>query len=258
LDDETCARALRAIRASLAGGGSRTRAELLADLAGRGVRIDSSGQAPAHLLVYAALRGLICRAAEREDEEPAYALLDEWAGPQRPLAPEAALTELTRRYVQGHGPATPEDLAQWAGFGLAAARRGFGLVAGELVEVETPAGPAWMPRGAEPAPPAVRLLPAFDAYLLGYRDRDLLLPRRFARRIQAGGGWIHATLVVAGLVAGTWRLRRRGAHVVGVDVEPFETLPEAAAPGLETEVADVLRFLAPTPTLPQPGGGSYG
>jgi hypothetical protein len=88
----------------------------------------------------------------------------------------------------------------------------------------------------------VRLLGRFDDYLLGWRGRDLILDPRHARRIQAGGGWIHPAVVVDGRVVGTWRARRAGDRLE-VSVEPFGRLPAGSRPGLEAEVADLGRFL---------------
>src|SRR6266545_1531913 len=180
--------------------------------------------------------------------------LDDWVGDRRPaLDPEAALAELTRRYLGAHGPATPADLAAWAGIAVGRARRGFELVAGELVEVEAAGAPAWTLAGATvPRPgrggPCVRLLYRFDDYLLGWRGRNLVLSPRFARRIQAGGGWIHPAVVVDGRVVGTWRLASKPGDRLTVVVEPFEPL-DGALPGLEAEAADLGRFLDATATL---------
>jgi hypothetical protein len=93
----------------------------------------------------------------------------------------------------------------------------------------------------------VRLLYRFDDYLLGWRGRDLVLSPRFARRIQAGGGWIHPAVVVDGRVMGTWRLTSGGGRLT-VAVEPFEPL-DGALPGLEAETADLGRFLGAPATL---------
>ena len=111
---------------------------------------------------------------------------------------DAALAELARRYLRGHGPATPEDLAAWSGLGLGDARRGFAAVAGD--------------RGA-PAPPArlpPRLLPAFDPYLLGWRDRGFAVDAEHARAVHPGGGIIRAVALVNGRAAGTWKRGRGG------------------------------------------------
>jgi len=254
LDDDRCARGLRAIGKVLGAHGPLPRGELVSRLAGEGVAVDPRSQAPAHLVAYAAMRGLVCRGPDLDDDEPTYVLLDDWVGERRAaLDPEAALAELTHRYLGAHGPATPADLAAWAGIAAGRARRGFELLAGELVEVEAAGTPAWtladakVPRSGR-GRPCVRLLYRFDEYLLGWRGRDLVLSPRFARRIQAGGGWIHPAVVVDGRVVGTWRLAPKTGDRLTVTVEPFEPL-DGALPGLETEAADLGRFLGATTTV---------
>ena len=226
LDDALCERALEQLRGTLAADGPQTRAELAAQLP-----IDAHGQAPAHLLAYAAMRGVICRAPPRAGtREPTYVLLDDWLGP----APAAALGEdealalLGRRYLAGHAPATAEDLAAWAGIGLRRARRA-------LADVELP-GPADGPTAS--AAHAV-LLGHFDPWLLDYASREPVLDPRFARRIQSGGGFVAPAALVDGRVVGTWR--RAG----GDDwFEPFERLGQDVLAALARERADVERFLA--------------
>jgi DNA glycosylase AlkZ-like len=253
LDDDTCDRGLRAIGKVLAGG-PLPRGELVSRLAREGVVVDPRSQAPAHLVAYAAMQGLVCRGPDLDGDEPTYVLLEDWVG-ERPnaLDPEAALAELTRRYLGAHGPAAPADLAAWAGIAAGQARRGFQLVAGELAEVRAAGAPAWTPQGAtlprhRRGRPSVRLLYRFDDYLLGWRGRDLVLSPRFARRIQAGGGWIHPAVVVDGRVVGTWRLTAGAGGRLAVAVEPFEPL-DGALPGLEAETADLGRFLGAVATL---------
>jgi hypothetical protein len=257
LDDARCERAMAALPAVLAGG-PLSRADLVAGLAAEGVEIEPRGQAPAHLVGYAAMRGLVCRGPDLDGDEPSYVLLEAWAGPGRALGPDDALAELARRYLGGHGPAAPEDLAAWSGLPLGRARRAFELVAGELDEVELDGRPLWAPAGdaADPpgdrsrrAGPVVRLLGRFDDYLLGWRSRDLVLDPGFAGQIHTGGGWIHPAVVVDGRVAGTWRARRAGGRLE-LTVEPFGGwLPRGARPALEAEAADVGRFLAAEPVL---------
>jgi hypothetical protein len=253
LDDRLCERALEVLPAVLAGG-SLSRAELVRGLAAKGVRIDPSGQAPAHLVGLAAMRGLICRGPDLGGDEASYVLLEDWVGAGRALEGDDALAELARRYLGGHGPAAPEDLAAWSGLALGRARRAFELAAGDLREVGLDGRRLWAPAGATTTrPPAsapvVRLLGRFDDYLLGWRDRDLILDPAFARRIQAGGGWIHPAVVVDGRVVGTWRARRAGDRL-DITVEPFgDGLPRGSGPGLEEEAGDIGRFLGATVRL---------
>jgi hypothetical protein len=248
LDDRLLGRALEALPAVLAGG-PLSRAELVRALAAKGIEVDPDGQAPAHLVGYAALNGLVCRGPDLDGDEASYVLLEDWVGKDRTFEGEEALAELARRYLAGHGPAAPEDLAAWSGLAIGRARHGFELVKSVLAEVELDGRRLWAPKGARvprvPARaggPVVRLLGRFDDYLLGWRGRDLILDPRFAPRIQAGGGWIHPAVVVDGRVAGTWRSRRAGGRLE-VAVEPFGRLPAGARPGLEAEAADLGRFL---------------
>jgi hypothetical protein len=243
LDDGLCERALPALHEILADAGPLTRAALVERLTARGLAIDAGSQAPAHLVGYAALRGVVCRIGPAA--QPRYALLDEWlAATPRAAEPDVALAELARRHLAAHGPATPADLAAWSGLGLRRARRGFELVAGELRAVTTSAGAAWMLAAAPARAPRPRpaLLGHFDPYLLGWATRQLVLDPRFARRIQAGGGFIQPAVLVGGRVAGTWRRERRGDGL-DITLEPFAPLAGGAPQALEREAGDVGRFL---------------
>jgi hypothetical protein len=139
--------------------------------------------------------------------------------------------ELARRHAHAHPPSAPEDFAAWSGLPVRDARRAYERLA--LEEVELLGRRAWVPRGLQPAPAHVRLLPRFDGLLLGHRDRTLILRPEHDRAVRPGGGILAATLVVNGLVEGTWKLERGR--------------PEVSAFGSfdhEDEVADVVRFRA--------------
>ena len=246
LDEETTARGVHALQNVLAGQGPLARAELVERLAGHGIRLE--GQAAPHLLAYAALEGVVCCGPEQGGKST-YVLLDDWIGVGRAFPREAALTELARRYLAAYAPATPTDLATWSGLPSAEMRAALASVADELLEVEVAGRPAWLPKAhaawldcLNGDAPAVRLLPSFDTYLLGYRGRDLLVAPPFADRINPGGGLVHPTLLVDGRVLGTWRWNRRrdGADLI---VEPFDDLPADVYAGVEAEVADLARFL---------------
>ena len=244
LDEGLLRRAMPAIAEVLAGR-ALTRRELVAELARAGVSVPPKGQAPAHLVGYAARQGLVCRGPDRSDDEPTYVLLAEWIGAYEPREPDQARAELARRYIRARGPAGAKDLAYWSGLPLGAAHRALGQVVAEFEEVEVEGEQAWADPGSAAAGnggPCVRLVPHFDEYLLGYRSRALALPARFVSRIQAGGGWVQAAVVVDGHIAGTWSQRRESAQTVVV-VTPFARLDPAVLPGLEAEAADLGRFL---------------
>jgi hypothetical protein len=210
------------VEAALAREGPLTRAELAERLAAEGIRTE--GQAMPHLLRLAVLRGIAVLGPVRDGLQ-AYALVREWLGKELPAVDrEAALVTLADRYLAGHAPATAEDLAAWAGLPLRDVRRAFAQAESE---------PA---TSAEPPP---RLLPPFDPYLLGWKDRSFAVPPEHARRIHPGGGVLRAPATVGGMAVGTWSLR--GGRV---EIDAFATLPPVQAEALEAEAADVERFEA--------------
>lgn len=252
LDEDRCARGITLVRRALERHGARTRAELADDLRAGGLPVEPGGRAVVHLVRRAALEGVLCVGPDRDGDE-AYVLLDDWvpAGRRRATGDaDASLAELGRRYLAAYGPADPHDLAAWSGLPVSTARRAWKQLEGDLTEVAVEGAPAWLLAGTRVAGggtvdhPSVRLLPAFDTYLLGYRTRESQVDRRFAGRVWPGGGWIHPAVVVDGWVVATWRLR--GAHVV---VAPFEGLDPSVLGPLEREAAEVGRFLGVSTSL---------
>jgi hypothetical protein len=261
LDEATCARGLNLLRQVLAGQPPMTRDLIVPLLAENGLTL--TGQAVPHLLGLAASMGVICLGPDQKNK-PTYVLLDEWLPPSPALTRPAALSRLARRYLDAYAPAAPADLAYWSGLRLSDVRAAWNSIADDLVEVTCEGRSLWLPRtrlvwlddlsrGIERGSPAeesnVRLLPAFDTCLLGYALRSTLsglrnptIPPQYEKRINAGGGIIHPVVLVDGLAVGVWRLNR-GQRRLELIVEPFEPLPPAVLPGLESEAADLERFL---------------
>ena len=224
-------------------------------LAIHGLRLE--GQARPHLLSRAALEGIICFGPDR-GTEPTYVLLSDWVDQEhRGDSPsqEAAHTELALRYLKAYGPATSEDLAAWSGMPMSKTRAAWQRIVGQFIEVEIANRPAWMLKArtawldelsahapAQDHTPIVRLLPRFDTYLLGYQKRDLSVPLQHAKRVNAGGGMIHPTVMVDGRVVGTWKSTCK-KNYLDVVVEPFDEFAPGVYAGLEAEVADLARFL---------------
>ena len=186
--------------------GPRTRPEVAAALDAAGVRAD--GQRTPHLLALASARGELVLGLDGRYRR---------AAPPSPVPDrDAALAELARRYLRGHGPADARDLGAWSGLPLRDARAGLTTIAGELAD----AGDGLVALADAPSAPGRPLpeilLPAFDPYLVGWRDRGFAVAPEHARTVHPGGGIIRATIVADGRVTGTWR-RDRGRVVR----EPF-------------------------------------
>jgi hypothetical protein len=169
------------------------------------------------------------------DGEQAFVLVRDWLPaapvPDRP----AALAELARRYLAGHGPAGDRDLAKWAGLPLRDARAGLAAIAGELAQ--RPDGLvdlARRPAGDGLPPP--RLLGPFDPLLHGWADRSPVVGEH--QGVVTTNGLFRAFALVEGRAAGTWALP--GGRV---ELTPFAPLDPAVQRALAAEAADVERFL---------------
>ena len=253
LDDDLKARGVAAIRRILSDSGPLTRYELVDRLRRRNVTLDPETQAPIHLIGLAALQGILCLGPDRDDGDPTYVLMDDWVPPGPTRSRETALTELGRRYFAAYGPATVEDLSAWSGLSMIDVRSAVSGARAGLADVVIQGRPGFLLKQllklvAEPRKTDVRLLPAFDTYLLGYRRRDLAVPIPLQRRLQRGGGWLHPALVIDGRAVGAWFLpksRERGQ----VTVESIEPLRGALQKAVEAEVNDIGRFLGKALTL---------
>ncbi|MEU3597598.1 winged helix DNA-binding domain-containing protein [Streptomyces sp. NPDC006798] len=246
LDGDLRRRADHLIRRVLAAHGPLTRSELTGHLTTLGIPPD--GQAPFHLIRHAALTGVLCHGPQRAGEAT-YVLLDDWlpiTGGAR-WEEGAALAELARRYLAAHAPAAPEDFAAWSGLPVTWARRSWKLLAESGVITEYGGLTVLAGRVAElPGPsdtPDVRMLPAYDNYLIGYRTREMSVPAVHQARVWPGGGLIRPTVIADGLAIATWS-RGSGGHSLKVDA--FEPVPQRIRRAVGVEEDAVVRFLRPT------------
>ncbi len=146
-----------------------------------------------------------------------------------------AHAELARRYFAAFSPATAADLTTWSGLGSS---RAVDLIRGELVDVPVHGRPGFR-LGPERDGSAVRLLSAWDNFLIGYRDRSGLVPDDRRGEIYVGG-IIRPTIVENGVVVGRWRLDRAARRI---EVVPFGRPSRAVLAAVEAEVDDLGRFV---------------
>ncbi len=212
LDEDTFGRARDLFATTLEGGRRLSRPAMYQVLEDGG--ISTAGQRGIHILSRLAQEGLLCFAA-RAGKQHSFALLDEWVPPARRLERDEALAELARRYFTGHGPATLRDFMWWSGVTAADARAGFEMARSQLVREVVGTETYWFSNDV-PAParwrPCTVLLPAFDEYLVGYRDRSAALDPSHARKVH---DLLSPTVVEDGRVVGTWTrtLEKRGVSL---------------------------------------------
>jgi hypothetical protein len=171
---------------------------------------------------------------------------DQWIDGWQTVDEGAALREVLRRYLWAYGPARPIDFRAWFG------DVSFDLVDVEEVDVEghrafVLAGDAGFPdaRGA------VRLLPEYDVYVMGFREREHLVPERVRDQVAAHGRGRYEGpagvrfLLVDGVTAGLWE-RKKSAKRIEIKVAPARRVKRV---DLQREVERYGAFLGLEPVL---------
>lgn len=248
LDDETLVRtdvALARVVERLTPGGHPTRAEIGVALATEGV--ETTPDRLSFVVMHAELEGIVVSGRARGTLHT-YALADE-RGASRPrgdLTGDEALSELVRRFLVGHGPASVRDLAWWASLTLTQVRRGLAGL-GDAVEQLTVEEHElwWVPRdlGAPSSGPGPRvdLLQAYDEVYGSFpATRSLVDPAGLAAGRPLDYASLHVLLVDEQL-AGWWQ-RRVERGVIEVRVHPARDLSVAERDAVLAELQRYATF----------------
>jgi DNA glycosylase AlkZ-like len=211
LDTTIFNRSNKALTRALAGGKHLTRVTLKKVLNEAGVAADD-GVRLAHILLRAELDGVVC-SGPRMGNQFTYALLDERVPTTNSLTHEEALSKLTERYFRSHGPATVQDFVWWSGLTTADAKKGLALVQGEIVNGKT----YWTSSAARAkrSSDSVYLLPAYDEYLVAYKDRTAAVGN--------ADSIFGPTIIIDGIVAGRWNRALTNSSAV-ITMEPSRVL----------------------------------
>lgn len=179
-----------------------------------------------------------------------------------PADRDAALADLVRRYLAAYGPATVADVQQWSGLTRLAAV--VDRIRPELVEVthtDPPGGRPRVlldlpdaPRPGDDVPAPVRLLPDFENLLLSHADRTRVVPPEVRPALASRNGMPPGTVLVDGVVAGSWVIRRerlprpagtRGKRELArLTVTPLRPWPRGARAEVRAEAERLVRFAA--------------
>jgi hypothetical protein len=174
---------------------------------------------------------------------------DQWIETWRKVEEQDALREVCRRYLGTYGPARPTDFRAW--FGPAS----FDRLA--LDEVDVEGRSAFVLAGDtdfQTPQSSVRLLPEYDVYVMGFREREFLVPDAVRKQVAVHGRGRYEGpagvrfLLVDGMAAGLWERRKRGKRVE-LDVAPAKKLTRAQRNALDDEAERIGEFLGLEPVV---------
>ena len=200
------------------------------------------------LLKPSALRGDLCFGPS-QGQNVTFVRPDRWLRQWNQVESETALKEIGRRYLRAYGPAIPDDFARWWGCEASQAKKLFRALGAEIEAVTVEGWKAWglvstleQMKSLKPSH-TVRLLPPFDAYILGVsRDCEPLLPKKYKSRVYRTQGWISAVVLVDGRMEGIWQYDDQNSRIV-VSVELFRPPTASIKRGIKAEVRRLAEFL---------------
>lgn len=200
------------------------------------------------LLHLAGSRGVVCYGPDRGNE-PTFVRADAWIPGWQDVPVLEAEEHLLLNYLHAFGPAAPEDYSMWTGMTLAGVQKIWQRVQEELVSVTVEERRAGILRSdldelvhSSLEDLHVRLLPYFDTFLLGHRDRNHLVGEKYRTAVYRPQGWIAPTVLVDGRITAVWGYTR-GQKGMKVKVSGFEPLSSQVKREIEDQVYRLGRFL---------------
>ena len=172
-----------------------------------------------HFLMRAEVEGIVCSGA-LQGKNQTYALLDERVPSVPNLSKEESLIKLAQLYFQSHQPATLQDFVWWSGLSITEARRGMeSLKSGWITEIIN-GQTYWFReeyRNLSPAESFRCLLPAYDEYIIAYRDRSAVLLSEHHSKAVSSGGVFRPVIVADGQVVGLWKKTSRKKNPISLE-----------------------------------------
>ncbi|MFN7115614.1 MAG: winged helix DNA-binding domain-containing protein [Saprospiraceae bacterium] len=202
LDAALFTRSNDVIAKALEGGKYLTREELMLELEKAGIATDPSRAV--HFMMTAELMGIVCNGVRR-GKQFTYALLAERVPNKKLLHRDEALAALALRYFTSHGPATVHDFSWWSGLSVTEARKGLAAIQADLSNETIQGKTYYFSPNIINASESIYLLPAFDEFMVSYRDRSASLDPAFAKEPITSNGIFKPIIVVNGRVVGVWK-----------------------------------------------------
>lgn len=188
----------------LCGNKSLTKQEIAGHFERAGIAADAHRMA--RFMTRAEQMGIVCSGADK-DGKCTYALLEERVPPVPELTKDESLARLARSYFRSHAPAVFQDFVWWSGLPVAEARQAVYWIDSELTTEEWN-GQTWFVhkdgriRGKVSG--HLHLLPSYDEYLLGYKDRTDVLPKEHYPKAFTNNGLFYPVILHEGQVIGNW------------------------------------------------------
>jgi hypothetical protein len=169
------------------------------------------------------LNGLIC-SGPLKNKKQSYGLLDERVPYKKDFTRDESLAELAKRYFTSHGPATIADFAWWSGLSLKDARQALEFVKSGLLSETIDSKEYWFAAIVADTKQRhinIHLLPAYDEFLISYKDRSASLTLTINKNVISSNGIFRPVILIDGQVSGIWKCSRKNESII-IDIQYFQ------------------------------------
>lgn len=219
-----------------------TREELIEEL--EKAKIATNENRASHLLFMAELDGLLCSGSGK-GQRTSYRLLSETVKKPTSISKEEAMAKLTTLYFTSRGPATLEDFMNWSGFAITEVKKAMEELPSHLISETIGENTYWWSDKAKihlKEKGQLHLLPSFDEYIIGYKDRSAVLQEVHHKTAVSNNGIFWPTIVLDGQVIGIWK---RTIKKETLEIKPsfFDKATKSSVKLLEAEAKHYGEFL---------------
>lgn len=204
IDESLYTKSHKVIEKILEGNKSLTREEIGQRLTEAGIEVDTSRMT--HFLMRAEIESIVCSGVDKGNKQT-YALLEERVAPQKELHKDEALARLATNYFRSHSPASLQDFVWWSGLSLTEARQAISFIESDLIKDRVNSENLFVHqtwnkkiKTAE----IFHLLPAFDEYLISYKDRTHVLDLEHYPKAFNNYGTFSPVILYNGQIVGNW------------------------------------------------------
>jgi hypothetical protein len=199
----------------------------------------------------AEVEALVCSGPQK-GKQPTYALVEQRVKKSRSLEGDDALHELTLRYFASRAPATANDFSWWSGLTIAQCTRGISMTGKQLQPIMLNEKRYFVPPDFElpsKVSAAAHLLPNYDEYFIGFKDRSAIGQRLWHSALVTGGNaLIGNVIVVDGQLVGGWKRASEKEQTL-LRFELLVKLSRKEQSGLERAVERFGRYTGAVPLV---------
>ena len=238
ITEEISEKTRKLLRSMLAEQGELTYTEIQEQFAKSAIKV--AGMSLQAVLMDAELNQIICNGMDKEGHTT-YALFDDRIPVGNTMSQKESVEELFTRYIKSHGPVTIQDGARWTGLPIGDIKKAVQDLQGRReMKIKEEDGYWYVNElPEENIEQSNYLLPRYDEYVNGYKDKGIFLPNYSKKQAELLG---NNTIIEQGQIIGTWT-RKITKTSVSMDYKYFKPVKDSIKAIITEKAHEYAKFL---------------